>query len=79
MSLTSKDFEDNLIRTIIGVMILVVGAALVATSGNLIIRTTYYIVFGALIFVVGIILIYYALKILLALLEKIGSKESKKS
>ncbi len=72
MSFPSKDFEDNLIKTVIGVVILIVGASLVATSGSLMFRSYYYVIPGALIFIVGIVLIYFSLRVLLSLLRVVG-------
>lgn len=72
MTLLSKDFEENLIKTIIGIVILIVGASLVATSGSLMFEAVYYIIPGVLIFIVGIILIYFAMRILISLLKVVG-------
>lgn len=75
MPLASKTFEDNLIKTIVGVIVLVVGAALVGTAGNLMFRASlnaYYIVPGVLVFVVGVVLLYFGLRILFSILKKLG-------
>ncbi len=75
MTITSKEFEDNLIKTVIGVVVLVVGASLIATSGNLMFRAAYnavYAIPGVLVFIVGAILLYYAVRIMVSLLRTLG-------
>lgn len=75
MTITSKEFEDNLIKTVIGVVVLVVGASLIATAGNLMFRAAYnavYAIPGVLVFIVGAILLYYAVRIMVSLLRTLG-------
>lgn len=75
MTLVSKDFENNLIKTLIGVIILIVGASLVAAAGNLMYLASsnlLYTVPGVLVFIVGVVLVYYGLKILISVLKHAG-------
>lgn len=75
MTLVSKEFENNIIKTLIGVIVLIVGASLVASAGNLMYQASsnpVYMIPGVLVFIVGVILVYFGLRILILELKHAG-------
>ncbi len=81
MAVLSRDFEDNLIRALIGVVVIVIGASLVSTSVTLFLASAASPAFvfpGIVVLFVGLVLIFYALQILVAILKSLGIDLQKK-
>lgn len=77
MTLWTPEFERDLIKAIIGLVILIVGAQLISAggfiaSGNIEIGRYAFIPVTIVLFVVGGILIYFSIIVLLSLLRSMG-------
>lgn len=72
MALWSTEFEQNIVKAVIGVVFLAVGAQLIAVGGNIAVRQLVYLPVSVVLFVVGGILIYFAVRVLLSLLKTLG-------
>lgn len=72
MVLWSPEFEQNLIKTIIGIIFLVVGAYLIGIGGTIAIGQFIFFPVSIVLFVVGGIMIYFSVKILISLLRSMG-------
>lgn len=75
MPIASRKFEDNIIKTVVGIIVLVVAASLVAAGGSLMYGAAFnaiYIIPGVLVFIVGVVLLIFSMRILLLILKGIG-------
>ncbi len=72
MALWSTDFEQNLIKAVIGIVFLIVGAQLIAVGGTIAVGQLLFIPVSIVLFVVGAILIYFSIKVLMSLLKSMG-------
>ncbi|AKA48832.1 hypothetical protein IX51_06625 [uncultured archaeon] len=74
MALWSPEFEQNLIKAIIGLVFLIVGAQLIAVGGTIAVGQIVFFPVSIVLFVVGAILIYFSIKVLISLLRSMGVK-----
>ena len=72
MALWSTDFEQNIIKAIIGLVFLVVGAQLISVGGTIAVGQFVFLPVSIVLFVVGAILIYFSIKVLMSLLRSMG-------
>lgn len=72
MTLWSSEFEQQLIKAIIGLVILIVGAQLISTGGALAVAQFADFTASIILFVAGGALLYIAIKILLSILRAMG-------
>lgn len=72
MTLWSPEFERNLIKSIIGLVFLIVGAQLISTGGYLAVGQFAFFPVSITLFVVGAILIYFAVKVFISVLKTMG-------
>lgn len=72
MTLWSPEFEQHIIKALIGLVILVVGAQLISVGATLAVRALPFFPVSIVLFIVGGILIYFSVKILASLLKSMG-------
>ncbi len=72
MVVLSQEFEQNIIKTIIGLALLIVGADLVSSSWFITVGNPYFIPVSIALFVVGGVLIYISVKIFVNILRAMG-------
>ncbi len=72
MSVLSQEFEQNIIKMVIGLALLVVGADLISSSWFITAADTYFIPVSIALFVVGIVLIYISVRIFVTILKGMG-------
>lgn len=72
MTLLSTEFEQNIIKAFIGLIFLVVGAYLISNGGYIAVAPNAFFPVSIVLFVVGAILIYFAVRVFASILRSMG-------
>lgn len=74
MTVLSQEFEHNIIKMLIGIALLIVGADLISSSWFITAGHPYFIPVSIVLFIIGGILIYISIKIFISILETMNVK-----
>lgn len=74
MTVLSQEFEHNIIKMLIGIALLIVGADLISSSWFITAGNAYFIPVSIVLFIIGGILIYISIRIFISILDTMNVK-----